>query len=152
MPVEVSPPELARLLDYAERPRTHDWSFRAALCRYAQPQPQRVSNVLDLMRRIEFALAPHTKAVEADGPAHWQAAAGEAVPGVDPLVAGLLPAMVELDRLGDVLAAWAVDRADERPDAVVDAVTDDVGRRLSELGVPREDQSARRQRRPPRGT
>ena len=153
MPAEVSPPELARLLDYAERPRAHDWSFRAALCRYAQPQPQRVSNVLDLMRRIEFALAPHTKAIELDGPAHWRAAeTGEAAPGVDPLVAGLLPAMVELDRLGDVLAGWAVDRAGERPDAAVDAVTDDVGGRLTELGVPREDQSARRQRRPPRGT
>jgi hypothetical protein len=153
MPTEVAPPELARLLDYAERPRTHDWSLRAALCRYAQPQPERVSTVLDLMRRIEFALSPHTKAVELDGPAHWHAVeADDAAPDVDPMVAGLLRAMVELDRFGDVLAAWAVDRVGERPDGAVDAVTADVAQRLEELGVPREDQSARRQRRPARGT
>jgi hypothetical protein len=152
MPAEVKPPELARLLDYAERPRVKDWSLRAALCRYAQPQPERVRTVLDLMRRTEFALAPHLKAVEADGPDHWHAVeAGEAMADVDPLVAGLLGAMAELDRLGDVLAAWAVDRAGERPDAAVDAVAAQVAQRLEDLGVPREDQSARRQRRPPRG-
>ena len=152
MPAEVEPPELALLLDYAERPRTHDWSLRAALCRYAQPQPERVSTVLDLMRRTEFALAPHVKTIEADGADHWLAAGGDAVAGVDPLVAGLLGAMVELDRLGDVLAAWAVDRGGERPDAAVDTVTAEVGQRLEDLGVPHEDQSARRQRRPARGT
>ena len=153
MPAEIAPAELARLLDYAERSRAKDWSLRAALCRYAQPHPVRVSTVLDLMRRIEFALGPHTKAIELDGPAHWQAAeTGDAVPGVDPLVGGLLGAMVQLDGLGDVLAAWAGDRAGGRPDAAVDAVTDEVGRRLADLGVPHEDQSARRQRRPSRGT
>lgn len=153
MPAEVEPPELARLLDYAERPRVRDWSLRAALCRYAQPQPERVSTVLDLMRRTEFALAPHIKTVERGGPNHWRAVeTGEATCDVDPLVAGLLGAMVELDRLGDVLAEWAVDRAGERPDAAVDAVAIEVGRRLDDLGVPHEDQSARRGRRPSRGT
>lgn len=153
MPAEVAPPELARVLDFAERPRAHDWSLRAALCRYAQPQPVRVSTVLDLIRRIEFALAPHMKAVELDGPAHWRTIEIEgAEDGVDPLVAGLLRAMVELDRLGDVLAEWAVDRVGERPDDAVDAVTADVERRLADLGVPHEDQSARRTRRPARGT
>ena len=153
MPAEVEPPELTLLLDYAERPRDHDWSLRAALCRYAQPQPERVSTVLDLVRRTEFALAPHLKAIERDGPDHWRTVeSGEATSGVDPLVAGLLGAMVELDRLGDVLAGWAVDRAGERPDAAVDTVTAEVGQRLDDLGVPHEDQSARRQRRPARGT
>ena len=153
MPAEVEPPELAQLLDYAERPRAHDWSLRAALCRYAQPQPERVGTVLDLMRRTEFALAPHVKTIEADGPDHWRAIdAGDAVSGVDPMVAGLLGVMAELDRFGDVLAEWAVDRAGERPDAAVDTVTAEVGQRLEDLGVPHEDQSARRPRRGGRGT
>ena len=33
------PSEWARLLDFAERPRAHGWSLRAALTRYAQGQP-----------------------------------------------------------------------------------------------------------------
>jgi hypothetical protein len=153
MPAEVAPPELARLLDFAERPRVQDWSLRAALCRYAQPQPERVSTVLDLVRRIEFAFSQHTDAIASDGPAHWQAVEShDPVAGVDPFVAGLLHATRQLDRLGDVLAQWAADRTGERPDEAVDAATADVAQRLEELGVPHEDQSARRQRRPPRGT
>ena len=140
MPVPVEPPELARLLDFAERPRAHDWSLRAALTRYAQPQPQRVSDLLELVRRIEFALKPHTKLLEREGPALWQAVeAGDEATGPDASVVGLLRAMAEIDRLGDVLAAWAVDRAGEPPDADVDAVTADVARRLEDLGVPREE-------------
>jgi hypothetical protein len=50
----------------------------------------------------------------------------------------LLRVMVDLDRLGDALAAWAADPSGDRPDAEVDAVTADVGRRLDELGVARE--------------
>jgi hypothetical protein len=146
---DVEPPELARLTDFAERPRTHDWSLRAALCRYAQPQPERVSTVLDLVRRIEFALQRHSKLIERQGPALWQALQTSARPTRDGdgtgFVLGLLDVIVELDRLGDVLAEWAVDRAGERPDEEVDAVTADVERRLATLGVPHEDR-----RRPPR--
>ena len=57
VPADIEPPELARLLDFAERPRTQDWSLRAALVRYAQPRPQSVSDLLDLVRRLEAALA-----------------------------------------------------------------------------------------------
>src|SRR5262249_41526556 len=64
VPVELQPPELARLVDYAERPRRDDWSLRAALVRYAQPEPQRVSAILDLVRRIEWALRPHQKLLD----------------------------------------------------------------------------------------
>ena len=131
MPAEVAPPELARLVDFAERGRAHDWSLRAALCRYAQPQPARVSAVLDLVRRIEFALAPYAKTIERDA--------------ADALVAGLLRAVVERDRLGDVLAAWAADPVSERPDDAIDAITADVAQRLADLGVPIEDQTARRE-------
>ena len=146
VPVEIEPPELARLIDLAEHPRAENWSFRAALCRYAQPQPERVSTVLDLIRRIEFALRPHHKLIEREGAALWGAlATGDAAAGPDAFVVELLRVMVELDRLGDTLAEWAVDRAGERPDAAVDAVATDVARRLEELGVPHEERT-----RPPR--
>lgn len=130
--------ELARLLDTAERPRTRDWSLRAALTRYGQPQPLRASAVIELLRRIEAALRAHGKLFERDGDAVWQAIEGE--PGdIDPGVVGLLRALSELDRLGDALALWAVDRQGERPDAAVDAVVTDVGRRLEVLGAPHEE-------------
>ena len=60
-------------------------------------------------------------------------------------VVELLRAARELDSLGDVLAAWAVDISGDRPDAAVDAVIADVGERLERLGVPREERP-----RPPR--
>lgn len=143
--MEVQPPALAQLLEFAERSRVGDWSLRSALTRYAQPQPQRVSDVLDLVRRLEFAMGAHRRTIERDGPAVWEAveAARDGRSG-DQLV-GMLLAMQELDRLGDVLAAWAEDPFTDRPDAVVDAVIDDVRRRLDELGVPREERV-----RPPR--
>jgi len=147
VPVEVEPPQLARLVDFAERPRTHDWSLRAALVRYAQPEPERVSKILELVRRIEWALRARRKAIERSGQEIWnalQADAGHA--GNHTEVVALLRATTELDRLGDVLAEWAVDLVGERPDAAVDAVTVEVQRRLDELGVPREEQ----QPRPPR--
>jgi hypothetical protein len=137
---DVQPDELAQLIEYAERPRVDDWSLRAALTRYAQPQPQRVSDVLDHVRRIEFALGSYRKTIEAEGPDLWQAAqAADDEASGDRLV-GMLRAMVELDRLGEVLATWASDPSShERPDDTVDAVVADVARRLDELGIPREE-------------
>jgi hypothetical protein len=140
MAVEVEPPELAALLDYAERPRTDDWSLRAALTRYAQGQPQRVGDLLELVRRIEFALKPQLKAIEREGAEYWQALQS----GDDRLAVELLRAMAEIDRLGDVLATWASEpRSHERPDAAVDAVTTDVAARLDRLGVPKEERTGR---------
>lgn len=137
---EVHPPELAQLIDYAERSRAGDWSLRSALTRYAQPQPQRVSDLLDLVRRIEFAIGPHRPTIERDGAALWQAVQStDGPPPADDQLLGLLRAMVELDRLGDVLATWAFHPSGGRPDTAVDAVTADVARQLSELGVPREE-------------
>jgi hypothetical protein len=136
VPAEIEPPELARLVDYAERPRTRDWSLRAALVRYAQPQPQRVNDLLDAVRRTDFALAEHNDELLRDGHALWD----ELGNGDDggPLVA-LLRVAQELDGLGDVLAAWAVDRAEPSPDAEVDRVTVDVTARLDQLGVPQQE-------------
>ena len=140
MPAEVEPAELAKLLDAAERPRVHGWSLRAALTRYAQPQPQRASDVIELLRRIESALHPHSNLLERDGHAMWQGLRSEDDPeDVDSFVLQVLRALVELDRVGDALAGWAVERAGERPDAMVDAVVADVTRRLEALGVQREE-------------
>jgi hypothetical protein len=152
VPVEVEPPELARLIDFAERPRVDDWSLRAALVRYAQPEPERVNKILELVRRIEWALRAHRKAVEREGQQIWTAVQADGDPtGSHADVVALLKAASELDRLGDVLAGWAVELAGERPDAAVDAVTASVERRLDELGVPREEQPPRPMRQRGRG-
>jgi hypothetical protein len=140
VPPEIEPPELARLVDYAERPRSGDWSLRSALVRYAQPEPARVGQVLELVRRIEFALAPHAKLLQREGPKVWQAlASGDGPDDADSLVVGLLQANTELDGLAELLTTWAVDRATDRPDAAVDAVVASVTRRLDDLGVAREE-------------
>lgn len=141
MPVEVEPPELARLLDFAERGRVENWSLRAALVRYAQPEPERAARILELVRRTNTALRRHGRLFERDGPRVWAALRENAPPSpdVDAGVIGLLQETTELDRLGDLLAIWAVDRAGDRPVREVDEVTADVGRRLDLLGVPREE-------------
>ncbi|HYL52409.1 MAG TPA: hypothetical protein VEZ15_10595, partial [Acidimicrobiia bacterium] len=72
MAADIEPPELARLVDFAERGRTSDWSLRAALVRYAQPQPQRVNDILDLVRRVEWALDQHAAIIGREGHALQQ--------------------------------------------------------------------------------
>jgi hypothetical protein len=151
VPAEIEPPELARLIDYAERPRVDDWSLRAALTRYAQPQPQRASDVYELVRRIEYVTRPQLSTIARAGDDIWRALHTDGPSGpsgpADPVVE-LLRVMTGLDRLGDVLAEWAADPSHERPDAAVDAATRAAGRRLEELGVPREPRPTR----PPRSS
>jgi len=138
VPAEIEPPELARLVDFAERPRKSDWSLRSALVRYAQPEPQRVNDILELVRRVDATLGKHRARLERDGPALWEAVANGG-DGPDAYVVGVLRAARELDGLGEVLATWAVDRAGKRPDDEVDRVVADVAQRLDVLGVPREE-------------
>ena len=147
MPAEPQPPELARLVDYAERPRREGWSLRAALVRYAQPEPQRVSAILDLVRRIEWALRPHQKLLEREGPVLWDALehGGGPTSGPAALTVELLRVMRALDELGDVLADWAVEASADRPDATVDATVTRVAQQLDRMGVGREERV-----RPPR--
>lgn len=133
----ITTPELAALVDLAERPRSEGWSLRAALVRYAQPEPMRVSRLLDLSRRLEFAVADHMAELRAEGDELW-GAIERAPAGDDSRLVGMLRAMREIDRLGDELAAWAARRQGERPDAAVDAVVDDLTARLEELGVPEQ--------------
>jgi len=143
----VEPPELARVLDFAERPRTDDWSLRSGLVRYAQPDPVRVNLILELVRRVEWALKPRMKTIEREGTELWAALSEDTSQSDDDNAAlvELLRTTVQLDRLGDLVAAWAVDPRAERPDAEVDALTSDVAQRLDALGVPREERT-----RPPR--
>ena len=119
-------PDVAALLDVAERSRAGDWSLRSALVRYGQAEPVRVQRLLEVVRRLDAALKPHAKALER----------GDDVPEAAPL----LEVAAMLDAVGDRLAEWADDRAThERPDAEVDDVTSRAGARLDELGVPREE-------------
>lgn len=142
-PKEILPVELAALVDVAECPRAENWSLRAALTRYAQPQPMRVSRLLDPVRRLEAALAQHTDLLRRHGPALWAAleAGDDAVDGLDDsaLVLALLRTAAEIDRVGDLLAEWAVSRSTPRPDDAVDAVTVEMNDRLDALGVAREE-------------
>lgn len=110
-------------LDFTERPRPPGgWSLRASLTRYAQGQPERVGDLLQVVRRIQFGLAK----VEAD----------------------LQPCIERIDAVADQLAAWAADPWHAyRPDAEVDAVIASVARDLDALGVPVEERPARPARR-----
>jgi hypothetical protein len=143
VPAEIEPPALAQLVDFAERPHVDDWSLRAALVRYAQPQPQRVNDVLDLVRRLEWALGQHGSLLQREGTALWQALEDGTTPDDARLahVVELLGVAEAIDRLGDVLAGWAVDISGERPDAAVDAAIAEIGTRLDALGVPHEQRS-----------
>ena len=143
MPAEIEPPELGRLVDYAERPRTDDWSLRSALVLYALPQPQRVNDILVQVRRVDRALGKQSKRLEREGTELWRAL--EAGDDGDELVS-LLRAARELDQLGDSVVAWAVDRTRESPDAQVDAAVADVGARLDALGVPYDERPGPRNR------
>lgn len=149
MPVDIQPPELAELLDVAERPRTGGWSLRSALVRYAEGNPVRVSQVIELVRRIEAGLHAHAKLLAGDGPALWAAATTSAtVEGrAAAQVVGLLQVSQQLDELAAALATWADDRhRTERPDAAVDAAVAHISARLDDLGIPREDPDQRRPR------
>lgn len=139
MPAEITPPELARVVGFAERSRVGDWSLRSALCRYAQRHPARVRDVLEQVRRVEAALHPHAKHLEQDGPALWAAVDGGAAAGGDEQLVGVLRAAVALDRIGDVLASWAQDRHRQRPEEALDATIAEVATALDALGVPREE-------------
>ena len=144
MPAEIAPPALARLVDFAERGRTDDWSLRAALVRYAQAQPQRVNDILNLLRRIEGTLDQHAAILEREGEALWHELDDDTVSSPEHAeVVGVLRAARELDRLGDILATWAIDRAGVRPDAEVDSVVADVAGRLEALGIPEEERPPR---------
>jgi hypothetical protein len=139
---DVQPAELAALLDVAERPRVGGWTLRSALTRYAQPRPAQVGELLDLVRRIDGVRSGLVDVARHDGPALWAAATegdGDGGAGVSPFAIGLVRALIEVDRLGDQLAAWADRWSTDRPDAEVAAATAELRARLDGLGVPEQE-------------
>ena len=128
--------EAVQLADYAERPRVDTWTLRSALVRSAQQAPVAASAVLELVRRTDAALAPHRRDLERTAIADLSSA---------PAVVDLLSVAVILDELGEVLAAWAHERAPaDPPTAAVDEAASQAFARLAELGVPRETRPPRR--------
>lgn len=59
-----APDDGIRLAAFAESPRAGDWSLRAALVRYAQPEPSRASAVLELIRRTDGAVKPFHRVLD----------------------------------------------------------------------------------------
>jgi len=138
----LDPVRLAELVDLAERPRVDGWSLRAALCRYAQPQPERAGALLSLIRRIEATFAQNLAELRSDGPDLLRQAedlrSPEDIADDIPLLVALMAISAEIDALGTNVAAWAVDREGDRPDEAIDAVTDHATTALNRLGVPEE--------------
>lgn len=118
---------MTRLVTYAERARTDDWTLRSALVRYAQVAPERASIVLELIRRTDGALA-HLDT-------HPERASAEDEPMLD--VARVL------DEIGDILAGWAVERG-APPHEDVETRARDGAARLAALGIEREHREGRR--------
>lgn len=50
------PDPIRSLLNYAESPRTGDWTLRSALVRLAQAEPQLVADLLQRVRRLDAVL------------------------------------------------------------------------------------------------
>lgn len=120
---------MALLVDYAERARTHEWTLRSALVRYAQIAPERASVVLELIRRTDGAL-------------HHLQGHPERVTAQDEPV---LAVAAVLDGLGDVLARWADERGAPPHDEVEDQARA-AASALAELGIEREQWDGRRGR------
>jgi hypothetical protein len=136
----LEPPALDALVDLAERSRVDDWSLRSALCRYAQPEPARVATVLSLVRRWDTAVHEHLRVLRSDGDRLFAAAEGDATPaGDDAPIVELLRVGFDLDRLGDVAAAWAHDRSGPDPGPALDEGAATVAAAFERLGVPAEE-------------
>lgn len=135
--------DVEAVIEYAERPRADGWSLRAALVRYAQPEPARAGAILELVRRTDGALKPHAKRLAGESDL-LALAEGDQAGGDDATVVALLRVALVLDHLGDVLAAWAAARSDDRPDAEIDRIARSAFVMLGELGVARETRPPRR--------
>ncbi len=128
------------LADYAERPRVGDWTLRSALVRHAQRSPVAASAVLELIRRTDASLQPFRRAL-ASSPVATVDGAADVRPGL----VDLLCVAAVLDEIGELLAAWANDRAAIPPPTdAVDRLAARAFGMLAELGVPRETRPPRR--------
>ncbi|MFT7648552.1 MAG: hypothetical protein ACI8Y4_003304 [Candidatus Poriferisodalaceae bacterium] len=166
------------LLNHAERSRVGDWSTRSALMRLAQPEPVRVSRVLESVRRCDGALHPMVRALIAHtvtcdrGLTPDTIDQSPSVAYVDGRITDLarlvafrpddadliiesyrsliplteeecfavplLMVAVELDRLGDIVAAWANHFDFDPPVELVDEIAASTRAALDDLGIDRE--------------
>lgn len=161
-PTEVD--EQHSILNYAEAPRVDDWTLRSALVRLAQPHPLRSEAVLQLVRRLDAALKPVIRPLQHHG-VHTQrsipggaqyiadtrlvdmaadpdllAAYRDRVEFDDAELASLhlVRLALELDRLADVMAAWAAAGPINPPLAEIDSTCAEVLKSMNDLGVPEE--------------
>lgn len=137
---------LERLHELPDRLRADGWSMAAALTRYAQPQPELVGHLWEELRRVLWSLQAGSELLDTDGAELLERAGAEAARRTEPgpaedrrgRMVAVLRAALALDELGDLLVAWGVDRAGERPDAQVEAAVRQVGELLDAAGVPHE--------------
>lgn len=117
------------LANVSEVERHGGWSLRSGLVRYAQAQPVRAGALLEVVRRLEAALAPHRTGLEQ----------GRTTATDDPAVEALLEVAAVIDELADLVAVWAEDpRSHVRPDAALDRCVTETTARMDALGVARE--------------
>ncbi len=88
------PDPTVTLVNYSESPRPGDWTLRASLVRMAQPEPELVASVLELVRRLDavlhFVRSPLAKqTVECDRAITLETAATVGDPYPDTRVADL---------------------------------------------------------------
>jgi len=104
-------------LGIGDVPRRDDWTLRAAIVRFAQPEPVRAGAVLELVRRTDGALRK----------------------GGEQAASALAPVVADLDAIADALVAWAIERGGAPPVDVVDAHAATAFAALEALGVLREE-------------
>lgn len=145
------------LHEYVERLHPGGWSMRAALVRYAQPEPVRAAALLEVTRRAESGLHDVARRIEReprlsdlgralahfghDYPTLLDAYLHDADP-IDDEAASVIPVLAvaaSLDDLGAVVAAWAIEAGDDRPDDLIEEGCQQANGQLDALGVERQD-------------
>jgi hypothetical protein len=145
------------LYEYVERLHPGGWSMRAALVRYGQPEPQRAAELLELTRRAESGYHEHARRIEREPRLSDLARAldafGHDYPALldtylhegDPLdndatsIIPVLAVAASLDEVGAVVASWAGEAGDDRPDDEIDRVCTRAAAQLDALGVERQE-------------
>ena len=104
------------LANYAEAPRSDDWTLRSAMTRLAQPEPALVDTIAVLMRRLDAVLGPITKPLEKNAVVADRGLDADALeqapvrPYPDLRIADLARLMAESDdEAGAVLDAYQAD-------------------------------------------
>ena len=149
VPADLEPPALARLVDFAERPRTDDWSLRAPRSSATRSPNRSASNdLLDLVRRLDSALGRYSTVLQRDGDAVWAVLDGGGKPADERQARS---SICSASRRSSTVSATCSPSGPStspatRPDDAVDDVIDEIGAQLDALGVPHEERPPNRQR------